>query len=127
MSRPQMMQLEIRNQTASRMPTSSTAKRRCNQADSRESRTRENKQVDPERACRVPPTPEARPRHPTSEQTLSGSRRKESKQGHEVRSARAAMKQLEDAQCRLTVELSGARADVWAWHFIPHAPAPAIC
>ena len=27
----------------------------------------------------------------------------------------------------LTVELSGAAADVWAWHFIPHASAPAIC
>ncbi len=29
--------------------------------------------------------------------------------------------------CRLTVELSGARADVWAWHFIFHACAPARC
>ena len=28
---------------------------------------------------------------------------------------------------RLTIELSGARADVRAWHFIPHASAPAIC
>jgi len=27
----------------------------------------------------------------------------------------------------LTVELSGAHADVWAWHFIPHAPASAKC
>jgi hypothetical protein len=27
----------------------------------------------------------------------------------------------------LTVELSGARADEWAWHFIPHASAPTIC
>jgi len=27
----------------------------------------------------------------------------------------------------LTVELSGARADVWAWHSILHASAPAIC
>jgi len=30
-------------------------------------------------------------------------------------------------QGRLTVELSGAHADVWAWHFIFHASAPAIC
>src|SRR5436190_13285827 len=29
------------------------------------------------------------------------------------------------ASRRITVELSGARADVWAWHFIFHAPAPA--
>ena len=27
----------------------------------------------------------------------------------------------------LTVELSGAHAVVWAWHFIYHASAPAIC
>src|SRR5687767_6935843 len=27
----------------------------------------------------------------------------------------------------LTVELSGARAEVWAWHFIAHASARAIC
>ena len=27
----------------------------------------------------------------------------------------------------LTVELSGARAGVWAWHFIFHAFAPTIC
>jgi hypothetical protein len=27
----------------------------------------------------------------------------------------------------LTVELSGARADDWTWHFIYHASAPAIC
>jgi hypothetical protein len=28
---------------------------------------------------------------------------------------------------RLTAELSGARAVVWAWHFISHASAPVIC
>ena len=33
----------------------------------------------------------------------------------------------DSSECRLTVELSGARADVWAWHFISHASAPAIC
>jgi hypothetical protein len=27
----------------------------------------------------------------------------------------------------LTVELSGAHAEVWAWHFIFHASAPARC
>jgi len=27
----------------------------------------------------------------------------------------------------LEVELSGAHADVWAWHFILHASAPAKC
>jgi hypothetical protein len=27
----------------------------------------------------------------------------------------------------LRAELSGARADVWAWHFISHASAPEIC
>ncbi len=27
----------------------------------------------------------------------------------------------------LTVELSGARADVWVWHFIHHASAPLRC
>lgn len=27
----------------------------------------------------------------------------------------------------LTFELSAARATVWAWHFVPHACAPAIC
>ena len=34
---------------------------------------------------------------------------------------------LRSHRCRLTVELSGAHADVWAWHFIFHASAPAIC
>ena len=29
--------------------------------------------------------------------------------------------------CVLTVELSGAHADVWTWHFIYHASAPARC
>src|SRR5688572_28051227 len=33
----------------------------------------------------------------------------------------------DDISVRLTVELSGAHADVWAWHFIFHASAPAIC
>jgi hypothetical protein len=28
---------------------------------------------------------------------------------------------------RLTVELSGAHAGVWAWHFIFHASAPTSC
>jgi len=27
----------------------------------------------------------------------------------------------------LTVELSGAAAEAWVWHFISHASAPAIC
>ena len=31
------------------------------------------------------------------------------------------------SQRLLTVELSGALADVWAWHFIYHASAPAKC
>jgi hypothetical protein len=31
------------------------------------------------------------------------------------------------ADSGLTVELGGARANVWAWHFISHASAPARC
>jgi len=34
---------------------------------------------------------------------------------------------LDERHSRLTVELSGARAAVRAWHFIYHASAPAIC
>jgi len=32
-----------------------------------------------------------------------------------------------DLSCRLTVELSGARAGDNEWHFIPHASAPTKC
>jgi hypothetical protein len=39
-----------------------------------------------------------------------------------------AIKKVERARrARFTVELSGARAAVRAWHFIPHASAPAKC
>jgi hypothetical protein len=40
---------------------------------------------------------------------------------------RKADKRIADDLRRITVELSGAYAAVRAWHFIPHASAPAIC
>ena len=43
------------------------------------------------------------------------------------RVARIALIVGPDGICRLTVELSGAHADILASHFIFHASAPAIC